>query len=275
LEDSPVDNRELSRMLETAVVAARLAGQRAMEDIDFVTSTVKNETELVTGSDLRAQEIIISTIKNTYPDDGFLAEEGEGGAVFSQQPRGASNRWWVIDPIDGTSNFAHKILLFTVSIAAVVDGRPVVAAVFEPATDSMFTAVTESDTQLNGRRITAGSEGLSQFSSVAIDSYFNEGVPDWICRLIETTRARNFGSTALHMSYLAKGGLTAMVASRPKLWDIAAGSLIAGRAGAIVTDWTGKKIFPVRVENYKGGEINTLAANAKVHGELVKMINQG
>ncbi|MEA3227258.1 MAG: inositol monophosphatase family protein, partial [Planctomycetota bacterium] len=89
-------------MLETAVVAARLAGQRAMEEINYVKASVKNGTELVTEADRRCQEIIIDRIKETYPDHGFIAEEGAEGKIFKQAPRGQDELWWIIDPIDGT-----------------------------------------------------------------------------------------------------------------------------------------------------------------------------
>jgi len=128
-------------MLETAIVAARLAGQRAMEEINFIKASVKNSRELITQADTRCQQIIVERIKETYPDHGFIAEEGGEGKIFKQPPRGDKPIWWVIDPIDGTNNFAHRILLFTVSIAAMYQGEPIVGVIFEPATESMFTAV--------------------------------------------------------------------------------------------------------------------------------------
>ena len=84
-------------------------------------------------------------IRETFPDHGFIAEEGTGGKIFKQPPRGSPQVWWVIDPIDGTNNYSHKMLLFTVSIAAMFEGQPIVGAIFEPATDSMFTAVKDGD----------------------------------------------------------------------------------------------------------------------------------
>ena len=115
-------------MLETAVVAARLAGQRAMEEINYIRTSVKGPDQLVTQADVVCQKIIIDRIKETFPDDGFIAEEGKGGGLFKQHPRGDSRIWWVIDPIDGTNNFAKGMLLFTVAIAAMSEGQPVVGA---------------------------------------------------------------------------------------------------------------------------------------------------
>jgi len=266
------DHQVLSGMLETAVVAARLAGQHAIEQLNYLKPSLKTSTDFVTNADTQCQKIIIDRIKQSYPDDGLLAEEGGDKSLFKQPPRSARPVWWIIDPIDGTANLVHRIPCFTVSIAAIWAGRPVVAAVFDPSTDSMFTAVNGGQAQNNSRRITSGTETLSQLSSVGIDSFYNEGVPDWVCHVIQRTRSRNFGTTALHLAYVAQGSLVAAAAARPKLWDIAAGVLLAEAAGATVTDWEGKAIFPLDVAAYEGGELPTLAANPTVHGEMLKLL---
>jgi myo-inositol-1(or 4)-monophosphatase len=267
-----LEQRDLSAMLETAVVAARLAGQRAMEEIGFVKASVKNGRELVTETDARCQKIIIERIKENYPDHGFIAEEGEGGRIFKQPPRGGQSLWWVIDPIDGTNNFAHSLPCFVTSIAVLNEGRPIVGVIFEPATDSMFTAVKGGEAQLNGRRITAGKENLNEFASVGLDSHFDNEVPGWACEVIRRTRFRNFGTTALQMAYVAKGSLVATIASDPKLWDIAAGEVIAESAGAVTSDRQGGNIFPVNLDSYEGGEFRIVTANRKVHPLILELL---
>jgi len=267
-----LEQRNLSSMLETAIVAARLAGQRAMEEINYIKVSVKNTTELVTQADARCQKIIIDRIKENYPDHGFIAEEGEGGKLFKQSPRGAEPLWWVIDPIDGTNNFAHRMLFFSVSIAVMYEGEPVVGVIFEPATDSMFTAVTGDEAQLNGRRITASEESIDKFASVGLESHFENGVPNWTRELIERTRFRNLGSTALQIAYVAKGSMVATIANTPKLWDIAGGAIIAEAAGALVTNWQGQKIFPVNLDSYDGNKFQVIVSNKKVHSEIVEML---
>ena len=262
-------------MLETAIVAARLAGQRATEEIDFAKASVKNGTELVTDADSRCQQIIVERIKENYPDHGFIAEEGDGGKLFKQPPRGGDPVWWIIDPIDGTNNFAHGVPLFAVSIAALYEGRPIVGAIFAPATDSMYTGVKDGEAQLNGRRISAGTDDMGEFSSVSLDSHFPSyaGVPTWVCEIIQRTRYRNLGTTALHLAYVAKGSFVAAVASTPKLWDLAAGAIIGECAGAVLTDWQGTDIFPVDPDGYEGGQFQAILANKKVHSQIVDLIN--
>lgn len=267
-----LEQRDLSRMLETAIVAARLAGQRAMEEINFIKASVKNDSELVTQADIRCQKIIVDRIKETYPDHGFIAEEGEQNKAFKQSPRGAEHFWWVIDPIDGTNNFARRMLFFTVSVAVMYQAEPIVGVIFEPATESMFTAVKGGEAQLNSRRITAGEEKMDAFSSVGLDSHFDGGLPGWACEIMKKAKFRNLGTTSLQFAYVAKGSLIATIHSRPKLWDISAATVIAEAAGAVVSDWQGGKIFPVDLDSYQGGEFKIIAANKKAHPELLKLL---
>lgn len=267
-----LEQKDLSSLLETAIVAARLAGQRAMEEINYLKVSVKKSTELVTQADRRCQDIIIDRIKESYPDHGFIAEEGEEGKIFKQAPRGGDELWWIIDPIDGTNNFAHRMLFFTVSIAVMHQGEPIVGVIFEPATDSMYTAVKGGDAQLDGRRIASGEEEMNEFSSVGLESHFEDGVPDWTCELMTRTRFRNLGTTALQLAYVAKGSMVATIANTPKLWDIAAGAAINNASGSVLTNWKGEKIFPVDLSNYDGQKYQMLVANKKVHSEIICML---
>jgi myo-inositol-1(or 4)-monophosphatase len=267
-----LEQKDLSRLLETAIVAARLAGQRAMEEISYVKSSVKGGDELVTETDGRCQKIIVDRIKETYPDHGFIGEEGSGGKLFRQEPRGDEKIWWVIDPIDGTNNFAHQMPVFCVCVAAMYKNEPVVGVIFEPATERMYTAFQGGEAQLNGRHITASEDTVNEFSSIGLDSHFKPPLPDWAQQMIFRTRFRNLGSVGLSLAYVASGGLIAVVSRAVKLWDIAAGALIAQRAGAIVTDHHGKKLFPLDAAAYSAERFDILAANRKVHGELLGLL---
>jgi myo-inositol-1(or 4)-monophosphatase len=243
-----------------------------MEELKYIKVSKKDDSELVTQADARCQQIIIDRIKETYPDHGFIAEEGDRDQIFTQPPRGAQPLWWVIDPIDGTNNFAHKILLFTVSIAVMYKGEPIVGVIFEPPTDSMFTAVKDGEAQLNSRRITVSNDKVDKFSSIGLDSHFGDKVPPWADEIMVRTRFRNLGSTALHFAYVAKGGFIAAIAPQPKLWDIAAGALIAQTAGAVMSDWQGGKIFPVDLGSYQGQGFPVISAGRKVHAELLRLL---
>lgn len=262
---------ELSRMLETGVVAARLAGQRAMEELRYIRKSLKNNNEMVTQADPACQKIIIDRISETYPDHGFLAEEGKDGKLLRICPRGDESIWWIIDPIDGTNNFANRLLCFSVSIAAMVDGKPVVGVIFDPATDSMYTAAVDMDAQLNGSTITVSEDDIGPFASFAVDSHQNARTDAGARKMMEQTRFRCLGSTALHFAYVARGAMIGMMSTSSKLWDIAAGVILVQRAGGIVTDIDGKDPFPVSPEDYNGGYFGILAANKKLHAPLVQI----
>lgn len=267
-----VEQKDLHRMLETATVAARLAGQRAMEEINYTKTSIKNNNEMVTQTDARCQKIIIDNIKENFPDHGFVAEEGSDGKLFKQSPRGNEKFWWVIDPIDGTNNFAHRVLSFSVSVGVMFEGRPIVGVIFDPCTESTFTAVEGGESQYNTTRMTVNSDPIDEFASIAIDSNLQGVMPPGVTQMMLRTRFRNMGSTALHLSYVAKGGLVGAVIVCPKIWDIAAGAIIVERAGGVITDWEGSKLFPFDLENYDGKPIKTIAANPKVHSEMVQLL---
>lgn len=270
----PLEQQDLSLMLETAIVAARLAGQHAMEEMSYIKAIKKGESELVTQADTQCQNIIIRRIRETYPDHGFIAEEGDKGKLFKRPPLGEPAIWWAIDPIDGTNNYAHGIPVFTVSVAALAEGEPVAGVIFQPATESMFTAVKGGEAQLDGRRIFAGEDDISPLTSVGLDSHFENDVPPWVCDVIRRSRFRNFGTTALHLAYVARGGLVGAIVCTPKLWDIAAGALIAQAAGALITDWIGERIFPIDLDSYEGETFRVLAANRKAHPRLLEWIRE-
>ncbi len=267
-----MEQQDLSQILETAVVAARLGGQHAMEEINYVKATVKNGNELVTQADRQCQQIIIDRIKETFPDHGFIAEEGDEGKMFKRPPRDEPAIWWAIDPIDGTNNFAHGVLAFTVSVAAMLEGQPIAGVVFDPATESMYTAVRDGEPQLNGRRISAGDEDLGPFVGIGLDNHFPNPVPPGVNQIISQARFRNFGTTALHLAYVASGGLAGTVICTPKLWDIAAGIAIAEAAGAVATDWQGRTIFPIDLNAYQREAFPAIVANKTVHPKLVAML---
>ncbi len=256
---------ELSRMLETAIVAARLAGQRAMEELRYIRKTLKNDNEMVTQADPVCQKIIIDRIREAYPDHGFIAEEGPDGNMLRIAPRGDESVWWVIDPIDGTNNFSNTLLCFCVSIAAVVDGKPVIGVIFDPTNDSMYTAAVDMDAQLNGSTITVSDDDIGPFASFAVDSHTNKRTEAGTYKMMAQSRFRCLGATALHMAYVAKGAMVGMVTTSAKLWDIAAGTILIQQAGGIVTDIDGNAPFPVSLENYDAGYFALLAANKKIH----------
>lgn len=251
-------------MLETAKTAARLAGQRAMEELCCARKSLKSSDEVVTTADPVCQKIILDQIRASYPDDGYLAEEGQDGTLYRVGPRKENPVWWVIDPIDGTNNYANKLLCFCVSIAAIYEGRPIVGVIFDPTTDSMYSAATGQEAQLNGSRIQVSQEEISRFTSFGVDSHLHPKTDKAILKIMERTRFRCLGATALHMAYVAKGAMIGMVSTSARLWDIAAGTVLVEQAGGRTADLDGQPIFPIDIETYQSQSIHTLATSSRV-----------
>ena len=266
-----LQHSDISRMLEVAVVAARLAGQRAMEEIKYQKTSIKNGNEIVTSADPICQNLIIERIKATFPDHGFIAEEGPNDKPLFQPPRSVDDIWWVIDPIDGTNNYSHGLLDFGVSIAVMHQGKPIVGVIFAPATDSMFTAAIEGEAQLNASHISTSDEAMSEFSSLGIDSHFTDDMAPAMHKVIQKTRFRNLGACTLHLAAVANGAFIGTITTLAKIWDIAAGALIIETAGGIVTYATGKEIFPVDMQTCTTQNYKMIAANKKNHGDLIKI----
>jgi myo-inositol-1(or 4)-monophosphatase len=267
-----LERKDLNKILGAATAAARLAGRQMLQDMNSAKVSVKNGNELVTQTDPLCQRIIIDHVRKHFPDHGFVAEEGPDGKLFKQPPSGSDEFWWIIDPIDGTNNFAHRIPSFSVSIGVIHEGRPVVGVIFDPNTDSMFTAVADGDALCNGTKMAVNEDAIDEFASIAIDSNLQGQLHPGIAEVMLRTRFRNMGSTALHLSYVAKGGLVAAIVVCPKLWDIAAGALIVERAGGLFADWQGRDIFPLDIDAYSGGPFKVIAANRKVHQEMVELL---
>jgi myo-inositol-1(or 4)-monophosphatase len=267
-----IDNKDLRSFLEVAIIAARAAGQRALEDINCTKTVNKTADELVTETDLICQQIVIDTITSQFSDHGFVAEEGDGqGKIFKRPPIG-DDIWWVIDPIDGTNNFARGIMSFCVSIGCMYQGKPVLGVVFDPSTDSIYTGVRDSPVYCNDRVTTVATEGLELFTTVGIVSVYASGFPDWMARLAEKVRYYTIGATALQLAYVAKGSLVGNICHESaKLWDIAAGAFLIESAGGIVTDFAGKSLWPIDMNTYQGGTYQMLAGSPKALAQLLEV----
>jgi myo-inositol-1(or 4)-monophosphatase len=264
----------ITAFLQTATQAARLAGKKAIDQLHNVSRIMKTPTELVTEADPICQEIIISHIRKSFPGHGILAEEGPHGAMLVEPPADQSDIWWIIDPIDGTNNYAHGLLCFCVSIGVFHNGRPLVGVIYDPNTDSMFTAAQDIPTCCNNRPIHAGQDPISQFAGFAIDSHFDAAVEPPMHQIMRITRSRCFGSTALHLAYVAKGAMIGALTISAKLWDIAAGVLLIQQAGGIVTTLDGNAIFPIDLNQYRSQRFRILSANSKTHAQLLSLFNK-
>jgi len=263
---------ELAFGLEIAARAGRLLMERyeRVERIDY-----KSARDVVTEVDHLSEALILDAIRDAYPHDGILAEEsGEHAAVRTVKPPQGSAadtaRVWVVDPVDGTINYANGIPFFCVSVALLVDGRPAVGVIHDPARLETFSAAVGGPARLDGRPIVpSDKDRLSDF--VISMSLSGRSVARRAQAVRKAIRvSRSMGSAALALVYVANGRFDAFVQQGGlSAWDVAAAGLIAEQAGASVTDMAGGSWFDVA----RGPRsIGLVAAPAAHHATLLELV---
>jgi myo-inositol-1(or 4)-monophosphatase len=235
---------ELAFAIDTAEAAGRILMDR-YERLERV--TYKSARDVVTEADHLSEELVIRAIRDRFPGDAILAEESGshrgGKAAATTGPAGTASpvgRTWVIDPLDGTVNYANGLPVFCVSIGFVVDGRPTAGAVLDPTRDEMFAATCDGPATLNGRRIRASTK--DQLTDYVISlALAGRSVASRAGAIRKAVRVpRSMGSASLGLAYVGNGRFDAFVQeSGLSAWDIAAAGLIAERAGAVVTAFDG------------------------------------
>lgn len=259
---------KLNKYLSTAIGAARIAGAEALAQMDCIECHLKDGNEVVTQADPICQDLIMNYIRERYPEHGFIAEEGPDGKLLKIKPTG-EDYWWVVDPIDGTNNYCHKVLSFSISVGLIKDGYPILGVICIPPSDTLFTGIVGQGATCDGLKIKCGNEGINQKEALAIDSYWDNGIPDKLMRLIDRSRLRNLGSTAMHLAYVASGGFVGAVVNRNKMWDFVAGAAIIAAAGGKMVSQDGSNMFPLDPANYQSEVFKFIAANPAVCDELV------
>ena len=231
---------ENERALETALAAARAAATVHAQYLGTVAAdawTEKGVADYVTHVDREAEARIVENIRNAFPDHGILAEEA---ASAPDAVREAAEWLWVVDPLDGTTNFLHGYPMYCASVALLHDGAPVAAAVASSATGEEWAAVRGGGAFRNGQRIHVSE--TSQFGRALIGTGFPFKIPHVIDRYLQQFHAviskvsdiRRAGSAALDLCHLASGYFDGFWELDLKPWDYAAGTLIVREAGGIV-----------------------------------------
>ncbi len=257
-------------MLNVAVKAARAAGaiiNRAALDVESVRISQKQVNDFVTEVDQAAEAIIIETLLTAYPGHGILAEESgsEHGAKDSEFV-------WIIDPLDGTTNFIHGFPVYCVSIALAVRDKIEQAVIYDPSRNDLFTATKGRGAYMNERRIRVSKRIRLNECLLSTGFPFRPG--DDFQRYLQLMNdvmprvagLRRPGSAALDLAYVAAGFTDGFFETGLSPWDVAAGSLLVTEAGGLVGNFTGEPEFIEQRE--------CLAANPKVYGQLVPMMSK-
>ena len=257
-------------MLNTAVKAARKAGaiiNRASLDLDQLTVRSKQDRDYVSEVDQMAERAIIETLLDAYPKHAILAEES--GAIPSTQG-GSEDYTWIIDPLDGTTNFLHGLQQYSVSIALKHKGQITQAVVYDPARNELFTASRGAGAFFNDRRLrvtkrTRLEECLIGTGFPFRDFSFAEAYTNMFRDMMRATSGlRRPGSAALDLAYVACGRYDGFWEMHLKPWDLAAGSLLVQEAGGLVGNFVGNEGF------LDSG--NIVAANPKIFSQMLQVI---
>lgn len=254
-------------MLNIGIRAARAAGDhivRNMDRIEGLNVSSKGLNDFVSEVDKHAEAIIIDVIHKSYPGHSILAEEsGQHGTHEFQ---------WIVDPLDGTTNFLHGFPHFAVSIALEYRGELDQAVVYDPVKQELFSASKGSGAYLNNRRIRVSQ--LNSLKGALLGTGFPFGDSDKLEIFIESFRAvfpmtagiRRAGTASLDLAYVACGRLDGFWEYGLKTWDMAAGALLVKEAGGIISSITGDNDY------LTGGDV--LCANSKIYQQMHELLNR-
>lgn len=226
----------------------------------------KGAIDLVTEADIASEKVIVEAIRESFPEHGILAEE-------SGETRGDHRFQWIIDPLDGTTNFTHQLDLFAVSIAFAVEGTPRMGVVFNPMSGELFEATAGHGAALNGRtiRVSTRSQMKESLLVTGFPYDFKETMPSLMTRfgncLSVSQGVRRLGSAALDLCFVACGRFEGFWEENLNPWDTAAGTLVLQEAGGKATDFSGRPF------HFDMKEI--LATNGRVHERMLSLMRLG
>ena len=256
----------MDKFLTVASDAARRAGNILRENIHGIREiSYKGDINLVTEMDMRSERIVVETILASFPDHGIIAEE-------ETSIRNESGYRWIIDPLDGTTNYAHGYPCFSVSIALEHEGDVIAGVVYDPMRDELFAARKGAGAFLNGKQIRVTSVDTLIRSLLATGFPYDRKVSEknnmdfFHDLLMASQEVRRDGSAALDLCYVASGRFDGFWELKLKPWDVAAGSLIVTEAGGTISDFSGRRF------NIHDEEI--LATNGRIHQPMVDILQK-
>lgn len=265
-----MNSPNLHPMINVAVKAARAAGaiiNRAALDVESVRVSQKQVNDFVTEVDQASEQMIIETLLTAYPGHAIWAEESghEHGARDSEFV-------WIIDPLDGTTNFIHGLPIYCVSIALAVRGKVEQAVIYDPSRNDLFTATKGRGAFMNNRRLRVAKRTRLQecLISTGFPYRMDDDLPSYLQMLGDiiqrTAGIRRPGAAALDLAYVAAGFTDGFFEKGLQPWDVAAGSLLITEAGGLVGNLSGDADF---LEQHE-----CLAANPRIYGQMVSLLGK-
>ena len=256
---------ERKKFLDTAVKAARLAGEVILDNLGKISKkdiSLKRASDFVTSVDKKSERVIIDTIKENFPDHLFLAEE-------SLKECGKEAYRWIIDPLDGTTNYIHGYPVFSTSIALEYKGEIILGVTLDPLKGELFHSEKGKGAFLNGKQVEVSDVDLKESLITTGFPFRKKEMTDSYLKLFKNiffkvSDLRRAGSAALDLAYLACGRCDGFFELGLSPWDIAAGSLLIKEAGGTVTDFGGGTKYLITG--------NIVAGNPAVHKEMLKEV---
>lgn len=260
---------DLQSFLSAATEAARLGAAELERWRTKFTVKEKSRADLVTDADTASQRIVKEALLAAFPDHQFLGEEDSvGKAVEETRPKGDAPIW-VVDPLDGTSNYVHDVPAYCVSIGLFAHGKPVVGVIHDPRQNEVFTAAIGLGAFLNGKPIRVSTVPSLRDGMIATGFPANyqkqlRNLDAWSRISIHAQSLRRTGSTALNMAYVAAGRFDGYWAYDNFAWDVMAGAILITEAGGQLTTADGQPFDPFRAD--------LIATNGRFHEELLGIL---
>jgi len=256
----------LSDRLSVAIEAARNAGELLLTSPNLRDAT-QNGLEFKAVVDQLADETIVQTLKDHFPDDAVLTEE-------RGFPKEVTKRLWVVDPLDGTTNFLNGNQMYTTLVAYIENGVPLISVSYLPASDKMVYAVTGHGVYVNGRKLQAQEPHSLQRAIIVLDQGYDPKGIDKIVRAYRQLRPHvgnigMFNGNGYTLTLMALDQIAGFVHFSSKIWEVA-GLHIAQEAGATITDLTGK---PIRYDFQNPSAFQFVASHGIPHGDLLALVN--
>jgi myo-inositol-1(or 4)-monophosphatase len=263
-----VESIDLEQAHALAAETAREAGALLRKKLGAVTVDFKSTVDLVTDADHASEALIAARISSTFPDHALVGEEGTRGPSGEIDRSGYS---WIFDPLDGTTNYAHRYPHFAVSIAMERAGETLLGVVYDPMRDELFEATRGGGATLNGAQIAVTSTEELIRSLLATGFSYDltaraENMATWNAFLNICQGTRRDGAAALNLAYVAAGRLDGFWERPLNPWDMAAGALIVSEAGGKVSEFDGGRFDPFDLE--------VVATNGRIHDVMLNVISQ-
>lgn len=250
---------------------ARAAGKVARNRLGRAVTSRKADHSVVTDADHAVQAMLLDRIASEFPADAVITEETQV-APERHAPVSTARRCWIIDPIDGTRNYARNFPIFCLSIALTENGSPIVGVIHNPMTGEMYSASTGGGAWWNERRLRVRDQPLSAGTLIALPSARDRPLYGFVHSWMDRMVLRNVGSTALHLAMVGSGAVDASYCDDCRLWDVAAGVVIAAEAGAVVVRPDGRPAFPLDLNAYRDQDVPVLAAGPQMAAQLLAEI---